>query len=271
MASLAARFAAKEALAKALGAPTGMGWLDAEVVSESTGDPRFEIRGSVLARADELGVAQRARLAVPRRRHRLGRRRPGVLSRGRPCCSLTARFADLRRRAPAAARAVRSSARSRSCCSAGRSGSGDRRPRAGSAGSYAVALPGATVPSQVFQLTPGDFDARRLARRCSCATSPGSTAVWALWTRARVPTALTYFWGLTLSVQGIITPSLAEAFPHPRVLRVLGDALPGRLGRALPHRSASGWALAGGSTASRSPSPLVWAVLVFAVRTRCST
>jgi holo-[acyl-carrier protein] synthase len=56
LASLAARFAAKEALAKALGAPTGMRWLDAEIVNEATGDPRFDIRGSVLARADELSV-----------------------------------------------------------------------------------------------------------------------------------------------------------------------------------------------------------------------
>ena len=55
-ASLAARFAAKEALAKALGAPTGMHWHDAEVVSESTGNPQFEIRGSVLARANDLGA-----------------------------------------------------------------------------------------------------------------------------------------------------------------------------------------------------------------------
>jgi len=56
LASLAARFAAKEALAKALGAPTGMAWHDAEVVSESTGNPQFEIRGSVLARANDVGV-----------------------------------------------------------------------------------------------------------------------------------------------------------------------------------------------------------------------
>lgn len=55
-ASLAARFAAKEALAKALGAPTGMGWLDAEIVNDASGDPRFETRGSVLARANDLGV-----------------------------------------------------------------------------------------------------------------------------------------------------------------------------------------------------------------------
>ena len=56
LASLAARFAAKEALAKALGAPTGMRWLDAEIVNDATGDPRFDIRGSVQARADTLGV-----------------------------------------------------------------------------------------------------------------------------------------------------------------------------------------------------------------------
>jgi holo-[acyl-carrier protein] synthase len=55
-ASLAARFAAKEALAKALGAPTGMGWHDAEIVNEASGNPQFEIRGSVLSRANDLGA-----------------------------------------------------------------------------------------------------------------------------------------------------------------------------------------------------------------------
>ena len=56
LASLAARFAAKEALAKALGAPVGMAWHDAEVVSEESGRPLMEMRGSVLARAEQLGV-----------------------------------------------------------------------------------------------------------------------------------------------------------------------------------------------------------------------
>ena len=55
-ASLAARFAAKEAIAKALGAPGGMAWHDAEVVSEESGRPLLELRGTVLARADDLGV-----------------------------------------------------------------------------------------------------------------------------------------------------------------------------------------------------------------------
>jgi holo-[acyl-carrier protein] synthase len=57
LASLAARFAAKEALAKALGAPVGMHWVDAEVVNAPSGDPTLLMRGSVLARAEALGVA----------------------------------------------------------------------------------------------------------------------------------------------------------------------------------------------------------------------
>ena len=56
-ASLAARFAAKEALAKALGAPVGLAWQDAEIVSEESGRPRFELAGTVLARAAALSVA----------------------------------------------------------------------------------------------------------------------------------------------------------------------------------------------------------------------
>jgi holo-[acyl-carrier protein] synthase len=56
LASLAARFAAKEAVAKALGAPVGMSWHDAEIVSEESGRPVLEMRGSVLRRANDLGV-----------------------------------------------------------------------------------------------------------------------------------------------------------------------------------------------------------------------
>jgi holo-[acyl-carrier protein] synthase len=56
VASLAARFAAKEALAKALGAPAGLAWHDAEVVTEPSGQPRLELRGTVRDRAEVLGV-----------------------------------------------------------------------------------------------------------------------------------------------------------------------------------------------------------------------
>lgn len=55
-ASLAARFAAKEALAKALGAPVGLHWRDAEVHRGDDGRPSLSMRGTVKARADELGA-----------------------------------------------------------------------------------------------------------------------------------------------------------------------------------------------------------------------
>jgi holo-[acyl-carrier protein] synthase len=54
--SLAARFAAKEALAKALGAPGGLRWTDAEICTEPTGQPYLIVRGTVAARAAELGI-----------------------------------------------------------------------------------------------------------------------------------------------------------------------------------------------------------------------
>jgi len=54
--SLAARFAAKEALAKALGAPGGLQWHDAEVTVGDRGRPHLEVRGTVAQRAADLGV-----------------------------------------------------------------------------------------------------------------------------------------------------------------------------------------------------------------------
>ena len=54
--SLAARFAAKEALAKALGAPGGMVWTDAEVLSDDAGRPSLRVIGTVAAQANRLGV-----------------------------------------------------------------------------------------------------------------------------------------------------------------------------------------------------------------------
>lgn len=55
-ASLAARFAAKEAIAKALGAPGGMRWHDASVGRVVGGPPTVDLTGTVLARARALGI-----------------------------------------------------------------------------------------------------------------------------------------------------------------------------------------------------------------------
>jgi holo-[acyl-carrier protein] synthase len=54
--SLAARFAAKEALAKALGAPVGLQWHDCTVHRGEDGRPHLQVTGTVAARAEALGV-----------------------------------------------------------------------------------------------------------------------------------------------------------------------------------------------------------------------
>ena len=54
--SLAARFAAKEAVAKALGAPGGLRWTDAEVVTDPSGRPRLVLRGGVAEEAAAQGI-----------------------------------------------------------------------------------------------------------------------------------------------------------------------------------------------------------------------
>ena len=54
--SLAARFAAKEAVAKALGAPGGLRWRDAEVVSDPGGRPRLVLHGGVAEEAAAQGI-----------------------------------------------------------------------------------------------------------------------------------------------------------------------------------------------------------------------
>ncbi|MSS46048.1 holo-ACP synthase [Cutibacterium sp. WCA-380-WT-3A] len=53
--SQAARFAAKEALYKALSGVGGLSWQDCEVVTDGTA-VKFELRGSLARRAKELGV-----------------------------------------------------------------------------------------------------------------------------------------------------------------------------------------------------------------------
>jgi len=55
--SLAARFAAKEAVAKALGAPGGLRWRDAEVVNDPGGRPRLVLHGGVAEEAAAQGIS----------------------------------------------------------------------------------------------------------------------------------------------------------------------------------------------------------------------
>ncbi|MBD7995206.1 holo-ACP synthase [Arthrobacter sp. Sa2CUA1] len=54
--SLAARFAAKEAVAKALGAPAGMNWQHCRIEMDSSGAPQILVEGTVAAAAELKGV-----------------------------------------------------------------------------------------------------------------------------------------------------------------------------------------------------------------------
>lgn len=55
--SLAGRFAAKEALIKALGESTGVRWHDMEVVSDGLGNPSFVVHGAVAELVARRGIA----------------------------------------------------------------------------------------------------------------------------------------------------------------------------------------------------------------------
>jgi holo-[acyl-carrier protein] synthase len=56
--ALAARFAAKEAMAKALGVPGGLRHRDCEILNDHDGRPRLVPGGSVAAAAERLGVTR---------------------------------------------------------------------------------------------------------------------------------------------------------------------------------------------------------------------
>ncbi len=56
-AQLAARFAAKEAVMKALGTGTrGVGWREVEVTRKRTGEPGIELHGRAAEQATKLGI-----------------------------------------------------------------------------------------------------------------------------------------------------------------------------------------------------------------------
>jgi holo-[acyl-carrier protein] synthase len=54
--SLAGYFAAKEAVAKALGGPPGLRWTDAVIGHDTHGKPVLQVHGTVAASAASLGV-----------------------------------------------------------------------------------------------------------------------------------------------------------------------------------------------------------------------
>jgi hypothetical integral membrane protein (TIGR02206 family) len=92
---------------------------------------------------------------------------------------------------------------------------------AGACRAFALAIPCFTIPMQLIDLTPGrfDLDTSLPLQLCDFAWL---VAVIALWTRHRFFVGLTYFWGLTLTTQAMITPDLASGFPDPKFLGFWG-------------------------------------------------
>jgi hypothetical integral membrane protein (TIGR02206 family) len=79
---------------------------------------------------------------------------------------------------------------------------------------FAVAVLAVTVPLQVLYFTPGYWDLQKTLPLQLCDLA-SMVAVYALWTRRRWAAAVTYFWGLTLTSQAMLTPDLAADFPDP--------------------------------------------------------
>ena len=71
------------------------------------------------------------------------------------------------------------------------------------------------VPITLADFLPGQFT-RGASFPFQLCDLAWMSAAYALWTLRPWAIALTYYWGLVLSVQGIITPSLGQSFPDPR-------------------------------------------------------
>ena len=82
---------------------------------------------------------------------------------------------------------------------------------------FSASIIATAVPLQILQFLPGDwdFDTSLPLQLCDMAWI---AAAYALWTRRPRACALTYYWGLTLTSQALITPGLVQPFPHPRFI-----------------------------------------------------
>lgn len=86
---------------------------------------------------------------------------------------------------------------------------------------FALLIPVFTVPLQVRQWLPGEFDLDTSIPLQICDLS-WIVAIHALWTRSARSSALLYYWGLTLTVQAVVTPTLGKDFPDPEYVMFWG-------------------------------------------------
>lgn len=88
---------------------------------------------------------------------------------------------------------------------------------AGASRVLALGIVAVTVPLQVLQLLPDEWNPRTSLPFQLCDLA-WMFAVHALWTRSRLTSTITYLWGLTLTTQGMATPDLASDWPEPRFI-----------------------------------------------------
>ena len=86
---------------------------------------------------------------------------------------------------------------------------------------FALAIPAVTIPLQVVDFLPGNFGLHSTLPLHLCDLA-WVAAAWALWTRHPAAVALTYYWGLLLTPQAILTPTLDHDFPDPKFLAYWG-------------------------------------------------
>ena len=86
---------------------------------------------------------------------------------------------------------------------------------------FALAIPALLLPLQVLDFLPGNYNVRTTLPVQLCDLACIAAAV-ALWTGHRVPVALTYYWGLLLTPQALLTPTLHADFPDPKFLAFWG-------------------------------------------------
>ena len=86
---------------------------------------------------------------------------------------------------------------------------------------FALAIPLFTIPMQVVDFLPGNYSFHTTLPLQLCDLA-WVAAVVALWTQHRFAVALTYFWGLVLTTQALITPWLVADFPSAKFLGFWG-------------------------------------------------
>lgn len=83
---------------------------------------------------------------------------------------------------------------------------------------FALVIVAVALAVQLLQLLPGRHWSLTTSLPLQLCDLAAATASYALWTRRPWAAALTYYCGLTLTTQAMITPDLLQPFPSPRFI-----------------------------------------------------